>query len=226
MSEETFGKYLNKLRTSRGLTTKQLEIKSGVSNSYISQLENNKRVPKPAILKKLSNALNVSYDELMMKAGYLTLDKKLERLTPDQYQSLIEALVKISYPYAVERHYPTATTEESHRLFFQTILRKLPEDKLSEIQADLIKSIIEDIDIYSDTDIVIRPKLPLKNNLAAATATPASNLLENNISPADIELLRKIKSLPETDRKEIESYVQYKENINKPKDEHSAAVGN
>ena len=39
------------------------------------------------------------------------------------------------------------------------------------------------------------------------------------IAPDDLELLRQIKNLPETDRKEIESYIQYKKHLN---NEHAA----
>ena len=54
------------------MTIRQLELYSGVSNSYLSQMENGKRgIPSPEIIKKLSNGLNVDYNELMKRAGYL-----------------------------------------------------------------------------------------------------------------------------------------------------------
>lgn len=72
MTAEEFGKFIKELRTKRQLTTRQLELKSGVSNSYISQIENGKRgIPKPAILSKLAPALKIPYDELMNYAGYM-----------------------------------------------------------------------------------------------------------------------------------------------------------
>ncbi|MBP2635003.1 MAG: helix-turn-helix protein [Firmicutes bacterium] len=162
MTAEEFGKYLKELRTERELTTRQLELQSGVSNSYISQLENGKRgMPTPNILKKLAPALKVSYEKLMLKAGYLPLDKKIEMLTPEQYEGLIEALVKTSYPYAVSSHFPSATTEETHRNFYNTILKKTPGTKLSPEQYTLIKSHIDGIDIINEEEIAVHSKLQL-----------------------------------------------------------------
>ncbi|GAA4880021.1 transcriptional repressor LexA [Paenibacillus vulneris] len=67
-----FGGYLKMLRKRQNLTIRELEDKSGVSFSYLSQMENGKRgVPSPEILKKISIALGVEYDEIMTKAGYL-----------------------------------------------------------------------------------------------------------------------------------------------------------
>lgn len=54
------------------MTIRQLELYSGVSNSYLSQMENGKRgIPSPEIIKKLSNGLKVDYNDLMKQAGYL-----------------------------------------------------------------------------------------------------------------------------------------------------------
>lgn len=76
-----FGNYLKQLRTERGLTIRQLTEKSGVSNAYLSQLENGKRgIPKPEILVKLHEPLGVGYDELMEKAGYISSETRSELL--------------------------------------------------------------------------------------------------------------------------------------------------
>lgn len=96
MTAEEFGKYLKKLRVKRNLTTRQLEIQSGVSNSYISQIENGKRgIPKPNILKKLFPILRVPYEELMKAAGYLKQNETIVKLidgemivTDNQYKFL------------------------------------------------------------------------------------------------------------------------------------------
>ncbi|MBB5144829.1 transcriptional regulator with XRE-family HTH domain [Cerasibacillus quisquiliarum] len=72
MEAKDFGLYIRKLRKERNMTIRQLELYSGVSNSYLSQMENGKRgIPSPEIIKKLSNGLNVDYNELMKRAGYL-----------------------------------------------------------------------------------------------------------------------------------------------------------
>lgn len=68
-----FGKYLKKLRKERGLTIRALEELSGVSNSYLSQIELGQRgAPSPDVLKKLAGPLGVTIPKLMVKAGHIT----------------------------------------------------------------------------------------------------------------------------------------------------------
>lgn len=68
----TFGDFLKDLRIRKGLKLREVEESTGVSNSYLSQVETGKRnPPHPDILKKLANVYEVSVKELMEKAGYL-----------------------------------------------------------------------------------------------------------------------------------------------------------
>jgi transcriptional regulator with XRE-family HTH domain len=71
-----FGKFLEQLRGKMSL--RDAAYKSGLSHAYIRDLElernrstNDKIKPSPDTLKKLSDAYNFSYTELMFKAGYL-----------------------------------------------------------------------------------------------------------------------------------------------------------
>jgi transcriptional regulator with XRE-family HTH domain len=69
-----FGEYLKSLRMARGLTLRQVEEISGVSNAYvcISEKGTRKNPPHPSILQKLAIAYSVPLNEMMEKAGYLT----------------------------------------------------------------------------------------------------------------------------------------------------------
>lgn len=68
----TFGLYLKKQRKKKGLKLIELSELSGVSSAQISRIETGKRgMPKPDTLKKFSVALNLNYEDLMMRAGYL-----------------------------------------------------------------------------------------------------------------------------------------------------------
>lgn len=72
MTSKEFGQYIRDIRLKKGFSIRQLEVYSGVSNSYISQLENGKKQsPSPDILKKLATALKVPYEEFLRKAGYI-----------------------------------------------------------------------------------------------------------------------------------------------------------
>lgn len=77
MEASYFGQFLKELRKQRKLTIRQLDLYSGVSHSYLSQLERGDRgTPSPDILKKLSAPLGVSYEELMIRAGYITEEQR------------------------------------------------------------------------------------------------------------------------------------------------------
>jgi len=57
---------LRKLRLQRKLTQKGLSIKSGVSQAYINELENGKKInPSVFILSKLALALDTTVSELL-----------------------------------------------------------------------------------------------------------------------------------------------------------------
>ena len=65
----SFGEYLRRIRKDRGLTLVQLQNESGVSNSYLSQIENNQFKPSNDVLEKISKPLNISVLDLMVAAG-------------------------------------------------------------------------------------------------------------------------------------------------------------
>lgn len=83
-----FGTYLRKLRGRKGVTLKEVEKATGLSNPYISQLETGvrRRLPTPDRLKILADYFNVTISELLEKAGYVdlreireTFEQKIER---------------------------------------------------------------------------------------------------------------------------------------------------
>jgi transcriptional regulator with XRE-family HTH domain len=83
-----FGSYLRELRERKGVTLKQVEKATGLSNAYISQLETGvrRRLPAPDRLKILADYFNVTISELLAKAGYVdsgeikeTFEQKIEK---------------------------------------------------------------------------------------------------------------------------------------------------
>lgn len=60
MSEKAFGKVLQRLRKSRGLSQEELSFNSGLDRTFISRLESGLRQPTISTIIKLAEALNVS----------------------------------------------------------------------------------------------------------------------------------------------------------------------
>ncbi|WP_042337771.1 helix-turn-helix domain-containing protein [Bacillus andreraoultii] len=111
MNSKEFGQYLRTLRKAKRLTIDELAAELGVSNAYISQIETGKKgIPSPELLKQFHMALDVTYEHLMEKAGYVDASLPLSqdlyslfkdnqalyyrgiRLTPNQQRLLKDLL--------------------------------------------------------------------------------------------------------------------------------------
>lgn len=103
-----FGPYIKRLREAIGLSLRDVEKATSVSNAYISQLESEKiRQPSPIVLHKLANLYKVPYDVLMERVGYpvsetntspqpkQNVSHRLGNLTEDEEISLLEYLAFI-----------------------------------------------------------------------------------------------------------------------------------
>jgi transcriptional regulator with XRE-family HTH domain len=73
--DHIFGTYLKEIREDKGWSINQLAHAADISGSQISRIENGLRgIPKPQTLRKIADALEIPYEELMNKAGYLPTD--------------------------------------------------------------------------------------------------------------------------------------------------------
>ncbi|KZZ85532.1 helix-turn-helix domain-containing protein [Bacillus sp. SJS] len=71
MDAKEFGAKLKDIRKEKKLTLLDLKARTGYSDSYLSQIENGyKDLPKPPLLKKIAEGLDISYIYLMNLAGY------------------------------------------------------------------------------------------------------------------------------------------------------------
>ena len=98
--------YLRRLRESRATTLREVERKTGISNSYLSQIESGRIVrPSPQVLHKLSLVYDTSYENLLSLAGYPTLHQhsrtstaatrnsnRFGELNPEEEKALLEYL--------------------------------------------------------------------------------------------------------------------------------------
>lgn len=63
------GRNLARLRRERGLTQEELEVRSGLSQQYLSSLERGRRNPTVITLYEIAQALEVSHVELVKPDG-------------------------------------------------------------------------------------------------------------------------------------------------------------
>lgn len=67
------GQQIKSARERKGLSLRELEILTGISNPYLSQLENGKVAkPSPNFLWKISFHLDIDFKQLMLDVGFIT----------------------------------------------------------------------------------------------------------------------------------------------------------
>ncbi|QHJ83550.1 MAG: Cro/C1-type helix-turn-helix domain protein [Caudoviricetes sp.] len=70
VTKEEFGNNIRDLRKNKGFSIRQLALQSGVSNPFLSQVENAKRsIPKPSTLEKIAHGLRVDKSVIFKMAG-------------------------------------------------------------------------------------------------------------------------------------------------------------
>ncbi len=92
-----FGQFLRGQRQTRHLSLMQLADLTQTSSSYLSRIERDlRKPPSPAILRRLAEALGISYEQLMEHAGYLTTrlheDAMPYGIKPDDWKEAVATL--------------------------------------------------------------------------------------------------------------------------------------
>jgi transcriptional regulator with XRE-family HTH domain len=108
-------KRLKSLRKSLGLTLRNVEQKTDISNAYLSQLENGKaKSPSPAVLLKLSNLYEIDQIELLQLAGYINEKEpyssdisnkailSFNKLTKNQKTAIEKLIIEIAKPAEIK----------------------------------------------------------------------------------------------------------------------------
>jgi transcriptional regulator with XRE-family HTH domain len=65
----TLGDYVRQARLAKALSLRDLAAKLDLAPSYLSDIENDRRVPSEEVLRRLSTELELDFDQLMAFAG-------------------------------------------------------------------------------------------------------------------------------------------------------------
>src|SRR5690606_39507584 len=77
---KTIGKILKEARELKRISLREVEAQSGISNGYLSQLENDKiKKPSANTLYKLSELFNIDFDDLMVSTGIVEEKKETKK---------------------------------------------------------------------------------------------------------------------------------------------------
>ena len=74
--QEEIGPLLRRLRGETGL--REVGRRTGISNSYLSQIERGDRRPGPSVLKRLAALYGVDVQDLLKRAGFLDEPEGIE----------------------------------------------------------------------------------------------------------------------------------------------------
>lgn len=107
-NQNIFGQELRRIRKDVKLKQAQLAKLAGISAAYISQLETGKKKPTDRVITKLSGALDIPENRLLIKIGKMKMDlaatlatrrkempKILTSLNDDQLEELLTYLAYI-----------------------------------------------------------------------------------------------------------------------------------
>ncbi len=79
----TLGKTLKSTRENVSLTLREVELSTGISNAYLSQLENDKiKRPSANVLYKLSSIYKIDLNVLLTAAGIIERDSQPKTENP------------------------------------------------------------------------------------------------------------------------------------------------
>jgi transcriptional regulator with XRE-family HTH domain len=115
-----FGEKLKKLMKARGIKAITLAQKMGVSCAYISQLVTGIRRPGRETLLKLSKALEVPFETLLMIETDTSEKLFISRRIPVLDETQIEAWgngVDLDYPASVAQKFEYATTDDPNAFY-------------------------------------------------------------------------------------------------------------
>lgn len=99
---EKLGDLLKRSRKEKNFTLRAVQERTGISNAYLSQIENAKiRSPSPNVLFKLAKLFGLSYERLLSLAdhplpiknesiGYSRLQESLENLSEEEKERVFE----------------------------------------------------------------------------------------------------------------------------------------
>jgi len=116
----TFGEKLRKLMKARGIKAIKLAQKMGVSCAYISQLITGIRRPGRETLLKLSRALEVPVETLLMMeadpADTILISRRIPVLDETKIQEWADA-IDLDYPAFAANSYEYATTDDPNAFY-------------------------------------------------------------------------------------------------------------
>lgn len=144
--KKNFQEFLRAHREEKGYSIRGLAELTGISHTYLSQVETGKRgLPKPEILKKLYKPLGVDYRTLMEKAGYINQETEQDTIELIETKAFSE-LLKNAKDFVFQAFTENGLINEDVACYFL--------DSINDIDPNLNQDEIRDI--IREPDFIIQ----------------------------------------------------------------------
>lgn len=145
MENKTVGQMIAEAREEKGLSKNQLADFANVSHTEIARIESGERaVPNPKTLRKISQFIDVNYNDLMYAAGLGTQVSPLNPFLKRYYSSLKgkeldSALIN------------TLGSVDNWEALIKSFNERLEEPNISETEKEILRQTIEDTQYQINT---------------------------------------------------------------------------
>lgn len=150
MQEKKIGKLIAEARESKGLSQRQLAKIAKISNAELSKIESGEReIPNPKTLRKISNIIDVNYNELMYMVGLGIEVSPLNPFIKDYYSSLKGEKLNVAEINVL------GSIENAEKLV-SSCKNNLEKENITEQEIELLNNTIKDTEyqINSSREII------------------------------------------------------------------------
>lgn len=150
MQEKTIGKVIAEAREKKGLSQRQLAKIANINNSELSKIESGiRKEPSPKILRKISNVLDVNYNDLMYMIGLGIEVSPLNPFIKDYYS-------KLKGNELNEAEVNVLGSKQNLEKLVLSCEEKLNDNNILDAEKELLLNTIEDTkyQIYTQIEII------------------------------------------------------------------------
>ena len=149
MQEKTIGEVIAEAREKKGLSQRQLAKIANINNSELSKIESGiRKEPSPKILRKISNVLDVNYNDLMYMIGLGIEVSPLNPFIKDYYS-------KLKGNELNEAEVNVLGSKQNLEKLVLSCEEKLNDNNILDTEKELLLNTIEDTKYQINTQIEI-----------------------------------------------------------------------
>ena len=149
MQEKTIGEVIAEAREKKGLSQRQLAKIANINNSELSKIESGiRKEPSPKILRKISNVLDVNYNDIMYMIGLGIEVSPLNPFIKDYYS-------KLKGNELNEAEVNVLGSKQNLEKLVLSCEEKLNDNNILDAEKELLLNTIEDTKYQINTQIEI-----------------------------------------------------------------------